>query len=146
MLPLFKKLLVCLVPASVALAANTQFSTDKPIVNFRLPVFNAESYRAWMVRGSEGRYLAGNQIGITELTLSIFSGKADEKVDTLILSPNAVVRLDDSIVTGPSALRVISDQFEASGEDWAYSHKDKKILIKKKVRIVLNTEIKDILK
>jgi hypothetical protein len=143
---LFKKLLLCLAPASVAFAANTQISTNKPIVNFRLPVFNAESYRAWMVRGSEGRYEAGNRVGITELTLSIFSGKADEKVETLILSPNALVRLDDSIVTGPSTIRVISDQFEASGEDWTYGHTDKKISIKKRVRIVLNTEIKDILK
>jgi hypothetical protein len=142
----FKKLLVCLLPMSVAFAANTQFSTDQPVVNFRLPMFNAEGYRAWLVRGSEARYGTGDEIGITELSLSIFSGKADEKVDTLILSPSAVVRRADSVVTGASTIRVISDQFEATGTDWSYAHKDKKVSIAKHVRVSFRAEFKDFLK
>lgn len=135
-----------LVSAASVLAASTQISTEKPIVNFRLPFFNTDGYRAWMIRGSEARYEKGDLISISDLTLSIFSGTADEKVDTLILSPNAVVNRADSLVTGPSAIRVINDQLEASGIGWSYAHKDKKVSIAKHVRVVFRAEFKDLLK
>lgn len=141
-----KKLLLFLAPAAVALAANTQLSAEKPIINFRLPLFNPEGYRAWMIRGSEARYENTNVIGITDLTLSIFSGKADEKVDTLILSPNAVINRAESVASGPTNIRVINDQLEASGIGWSYAHKDKKVSITKHVRVVFRAEFKDLLK
>ena len=118
---LAKIFLLCLVPAATALAQNTQISTDKPIVNFRLPAFTPEGQRAWLVRGSEARYAGPNEIGIKELTLSIFSGKADGKLDTLILSPVALVHPADAVITGPETIRVISDEFEASGSGWRYA-------------------------
>lgn len=142
----FKLLLLCLAPAALAFGANTQFATDKPVVNFRLPAFTPDGYRAWMVRGSEARYASENRIGIKDLTLSIFTGRADEKVDTLILSPNAVVHPNDAVVTGSSTIRVINDQFEASGRDWRYAHKDKKVSIGKTVRVTFQAEFKDFLK
>ena len=141
-----KKLLLCLVPATLVLGAGTQFATDRPVINFRLPWFTDEGYRAWMVRGSEARYANENRIGIKDLTLSIFTGQADEKVDTVILSPNAVVHPNDSVVTGSSTIRVINDQFEASGVDWRYAHKDKKVSIGKNVRVTFQAEFKDFLK
>ncbi len=143
---LAKKILLSLVPAAAVLAANTQISTDKPIINFRLPAFTAEGYRAWLVRGSEARYANENQIDIKELTLSVFSGRADEKVDTLILSPVAVVHPTDAVVTGPTTIRVINDQFEASGTNWRYAQKDKKVSIAKNVRVIFRAEFKDYLK
>ncbi len=143
---LAQKLLLWLVPAATALAANTQISTDRPIVNFRLPSFTPEGHRAWLVRGSEARYAGDKQIGIKELTLSIFSGRADEKVDTLILSPIAVVHPAEAVITGPDTIRVISDQFEASGLDWRYAQKEKKVSIAKNVRVTFRAEFKDFLK
>lgn len=143
---LTQKLLFSLALPAVALAANTQISTDKPVINFRLPSFTAEGYRAWLVRGSEARYASENQIDIKELTLSVFSGKADEKVDTLILSPVAVVHPADAVVTGPTTIRVINDQLEASGTTWRYAQKEKKVSIAKNVRVILHAEFKDILK
>ncbi len=144
--PLAKKILLCLAPAAAALAANTQISTDKPIVNFRLPAFTAEGHRAWLVRGSEARFLGENQIGIKELTLTVFSGRVDEKVDTLILSPTAEVRPTEAVITGPDTIRVINDQFEASGSGWRYEHKSKKVSIDRNVRVTFRAEFKDYLK
>lgn len=141
--------LLCLLPAAALFGAGPQFSTDKPVVNFRLPWFNGDGYRTWMVRGSEARYANENRIGIKDLTLTIFSGQPDEKVDTLILSPNAVVHLADpesAVVAGPTTIRVISDQFEASGQDWSYARKDKKVSIGKNVRVTFQAEFKDFLK
>jgi hypothetical protein len=144
--PLCKIVCLGLAAATVAPGANTRISTDKPIVNFRLPAFTPEGYRAWLVRGSEARYATSNQIGIKELTLSIFSGRADEKMDTLILSPVAVVHPAEAVVTGPDTIRVINDQFEASGVDWRYAQKDKKVSIAKNVRVTFRAEFKDFLK
>ncbi len=139
-------LLLCLLPAAVACGANTQISTDKPIVNFRLPAFTPEGFRSYLVRGSEARYSGDNQIGIKELTLSVFSGRADEKVETLLLSPVAIVHPADAVVTGPDTIRVINDQFEASGRDWRFAQRDKKVSIAKNVRVTFHAEFKDFLK
>jgi hypothetical protein len=141
-----KKILLWLTPVAAALGAGPQFSSDQPVINFRLPAFNAAGYRTFMVRGSEARYATENRIGIKELTLTIFTGRPDEKIDTLILAPNAVVLPAEEVVTGSSSIRVINDQFEATGTDWSYSRKDKKISIAKHVRVTFNAEFKDFLK
>ena len=144
--PFAQKILLCLVPAVGALAADTQISTDKPVINFRLPAFTAEGHRAWLVRGSEARFAGENRINVKELTLSIFSGRADGKVDTFILSPVAVVHPDEAVITGPDTIRVINDQFEAGGSDWRYAHKDKRVSIARHVRVTFRAEFKDFLK
>ncbi|HEX2861280.1 MAG TPA: LPS export ABC transporter periplasmic protein LptC [Lacunisphaera sp.] len=127
-------------------AAGTQLTPDKPIVNFRLPEFTAEGHRSWLVRGSEARYQPEGFVDISGLNLSIFTGDADGKVETLILSPTAQVVPSDQIARGDDSIRVVNDGFEATGFQWTYSHKDKKISIGKNVRVVLRTQLKDILK
>ncbi len=140
-------LLLLLLPAAAALAANSTISSSKPVINFRLPAFTADGHRAWLVRGSEARFLSPRQITVKELTLSIFPGKADsEKVETLILSPTAEVRPDAAVVTSTDTIRVINDQFEATGTGWRYAHKEKKVSITRNVRITFRAEFKDILK
>ncbi len=150
MLSFLKKLLLFLafVAAVMASAAGTQISADKPVINFRLPSFTPEGFRAWLVRGSEAFYQPKtNQINIKELTLSVFSGKEDNKVTTLILSPTATVLPTESIVTGDSTIRVINDDFEATGTGWRYAHKEKKTIIQKKARVTLfHVEIQNFLK
>ena len=144
-MPLPHKLLLLLLPV-VALAATTQVSTDKPIINFRLPTFTPDGYRYWLVRGSEARFAAGNQIDIVELTLTIFTGKADDRIETMILSPAARVLTEESLVTGQGTIRVINDDFEASGTDWRYTHKQKRVSINQNVHVTFHTELKDFLK
>lgn len=145
MMRFFRPLFLLLAPVT-AWAASTQIASDKPVINFSLPAFTPEGYRAWLVRGSEGRYLPKqNQIEVRELTLTIFSGLADDRVDTIIVSPMAVVTPAASVVSGPESIRVINDQFEATGRDWRYAHKDQKITIGKNVRITFSAEFKDLL-
>lgn len=141
-----RHLLLILLPVVAAMGASTQISSAKPIVNFSLPNFTAEGFRSWLIRGSEAHYISQSQIDVNELTLSIFSGKADGKLDTMILSPTASVLPTDAVVTGKDTIRVINDQFEATGSDWRYAHRDKKVTIDKNVRISFRAEFKDILK
>jgi len=142
----FLPLLFYTVAVGSALGANTQISTDKPIINFRLPAFTAEGFRAWLVRGSEASFHSQSQIDIKGLTLSVFSGKADDKIATMILSPSARVLPAESIITGESTIRVINDEFEATGTGWRYAHPDRKISITKNVRVTFRAEFKDFLK
>jgi len=139
-------LLLILLPGAAALAASTQVSTTKPIINFSLPSFTAEGFRTWLVRGSEAQYVNPDRIDVKGLTLSIFSGKADGKVDTLILSPTATVLPADTVATGTDTIRVINDEFEATGSEWRYAHKERKVTIDKNVRVSFRAEFKDILK
>ncbi len=145
-----KRFLILLLPLAAGLSARadtTQISPDKPVINFRLPSFTPDGFRSWLVRGSEAYFLPKeNQIDIMELTLSLFSGKSDGKLVTLILSPKAKVLPEESVVTGESTIRVINDDYEATGTDWRYEHKNKKILISKKVRVAFSAEFKDFLK
>ena len=138
--------LLPLAAAAAAWAANTQVSVEKPIINFRLPAFTADGHRAWLVRGSEASVVSKSLINIRELTLSVFSVKDEAKVETMILSPAAQFLPDEAVATGESTIRVINDEFEATGSNWRYAHKEKTVSIAKNVRVVFNAELKDILK
>jgi|SRR6478609_3607905 len=139
-------LLLFLATAGAASAASTALATDKPIVNFRVPEFTPEGNRAWLVRGSEARYMSESQVDVKELSLSVFTGQPDGKVETLILSPSAELRIGDLIARGHDSIRVINDHFEATGVEWVYAHKEKKVSIARNVHVVLHTQLKDILK
>jgi len=144
--PPLKPFSLLLLPVAAALAATTEVSSEKPVINFSTTTWTADNHRAWLLRASEARRIR-DQIEVKELTLAIFPGKADdEKVETLILSPTATVLLADSVITGKDSIRVINDQFEAAGADWRYEHKEKKVSINKNVRITFRAELKDILK
>jgi lipopolysaccharide export system protein LptC len=148
--PVRKILLVALslIGASSAWSAGPQVSSEKPIVNFRLPMFTPEGNRAWLARGSEARFISREQVHVKELTLSVFSKTLENKVETLILSPEATVYPAQSVVTGPDSIRIINDEFEATGYDWRYTHKDQfnwNIKINQRARVVFRASITGLL-
>jgi len=138
--------LLFLAATCASFAASTQLATDQPIVNFRVPEFTPEGNRAWLVCGSEARYLSENRVDVKELNLSIFTGQPDGKVETLILSPSAEIRIGDLVARGHDTIRVVNDRFDASGSEWIYAHNEKKVSIARNVHVVLHTQLKDILK
>lgn len=123
----------------------TRVSSDAPIVNFRLPTFTPDGFRASMVRGSEARLLGANQIQVQGLTMTLFTGDKTERVETMILSPSATLQPDDQTIFGESSIRVINDEFEASGENWRYDHQEKRVLIAKNVRVAFRAQLKNFL-
>lgn len=131
-------------PASAQ--SPTRLSNDAPILNWRLPSFTPEGYRESLVRGTEARVLNDKEFALTELTLTLFSGDATNRIETILLSPAARVQAADRMVTSDSTLRVINDQFEATGAGWRYEHGTKKVSIARNVRVVLQVELKDFLK
>jgi hypothetical protein len=131
--------------AAAAGQVTTRIASDAPIVNFRLPTFTADGHREWLVRGSEARMPSLQEVDVHELTLTIFTGDATERIDTMILSPVAKVLTEPQVVTGPEAIRVLNDEFEASGGDWRYDHRAKRISIRKDVRVTFRAELKNLL-
>lgn len=131
----------------VALAqAGGTISSEAPILNFRLPIYTIpQGYREWLVRGSEARVVGKNEIDIRELMMTVFSGDAQERIETMILSPSARVAPQDQVATGDSSIRVINDSFEATGIGWRYDHREKKVSITRNVRVVLHGELKGLL-
>ena len=135
-----------LLAAVPGLRAQTHFSTNAPIVNFRLPTFTADGHREWLVRGSEARFASQDIVEIKGLTLSIFRGDESDKVETMILAPSARVTPSLSVVTGENTIRVINDDFEVTGVSWRYEHLHKRVTIAKNVRVVFNAELRNYLK
>ena len=145
-----KFLLVFLSTVLPSLAETApRVDSQEPIINFSLPTFTSpDGYRNWLLRGSQAWMTESNIIDIKELSLTVFSGDASNRIDTLMLSPSARVLSDAQVITGDSTLRVINlhDRFEATGEGWKYTHKDKTVILSKKVRVVLHAEFKNLLK
>lgn len=130
---------------SATAQSTTRIATDAPIVNFRLPTFTPEGFRQWLVRGTEARLVSAKEIDIRELTLTVFSGDESDRIDTMILSPLAKVLTDTQVVTGPGTIRVIRDDLEATGTQWTYDHREKRVSMQQKVRVTFRAELKNFL-
>jgi hypothetical protein len=124
----------------------TAFTAGAPVVNFRVTTFTADGNRSWLLSGTKGIYVNQNQLDVTDLNLTVFVGNASNHVDSIFLSPAATALINAGQVHGPGSLRLITDDFEATGEDWFYDHGAKKISIRKNVRVVFHTELQSILR
>jgi Lipopolysaccharide-assembly, LptC-related len=141
-------LLAALLALPVLAETSTRISAKKPILNFSLPTFtNPGGHRDWLIRGSQAWMTDTDSIDIKELNATIFSGDASNRIDTIMVSSAAQVRPKEKIITSDSPLRIINvdDGFEATSEGWMYTHQNKTVTLRKKVRVTLRAEIKNLL-
>ena len=124
----------------------TQITANTPIVNFRLPTFTPDGHRSWLIRGSEAVVREQNLIDVHELALTIFTGDASDRIETMILSPVAQVAPNDQLARGPQSIRLINDALEATGTGWEYIYREKKVSLHRSVRVTIHGELKDLLK
>ncbi|MBM3872340.1 MAG: hypothetical protein FJ382_01145 [Verrucomicrobia bacterium] len=127
-------------------AAGPQVQANAPILNFSLPSFNAQGFRTMLVRGREAVVASKTEARLRDMTLTVFSGDAAARVETVFVSPAATVRLDERVVFGEESVRVVNDRFELLGNDWRYEHDARRILIRNGARVVFQTEIRDLLR
>jgi hypothetical protein len=99
-----------------------------------------------LVRGREAIVASKTEARLRDMTLTVFSGDAEARVETVFVSPAATVRLDERVVFGEESVRVVNDRFELIGTDWRYEHDAKRILIRAGARVVFQTEIRDLLR
>lgn len=135
-----------LAAAATMNAAGPQITANAPVKNFSLPSFDEQGFRTMLIRGREAMLLSANEVKLADMTLTLFSGDAEARVETVFISPSARVLVDKRIVFGDETVRVVSDELELLGTDWRYDHEKKTILISKQARVVFHIELKDIVK
>lgn len=116
-----------------------------PVSNFRLPTFTKEGHRSMLIQGASA-VVASSQIELAELNLTLFDGSKDDVIETIILSPQAVVEPAEERIRGDGAVRVIRNDLEITGRNWAYDHQQKKVSIATDARITFHAPLPDILK
>jgi hypothetical protein len=118
-----------------------------PATNWVLPIFtDAEGYRSMTLRGSEVRATNDRAVAVTNLNITIFSGDAAARVDSILLSPRATFLPRENRALGDSAMRFIRDDVEVTGVGWTYDHNIKKVSLAQNVRVVFHARLNDILK
>lgn len=126
--------------------APTAFVSHAPVINFELATFTPQGYREWLLRGDQGQYLSQDELRISGLNLTIFAKDAANHIDSIFLSPEATASPTAGRVHGAGPLRLITDDFEATGEDWSYDRREKKVSIRKNVRVVFHAALTSILR
>ncbi|MEY2881467.1 MAG: hypothetical protein RLZZ15_3847 [Verrucomicrobiota bacterium] len=98
------------------------------------------------LRGSAVRPVGPDRIDVTDLNITVFSGDAAARVDSVLLSQAASFFPKTKLATGEQHVRLIRDDTEIAGDGWRYDHAAKKITVNQNARVVFRAELNDILK
>ena len=126
--------------------AAPQVTATAPVKNFRLPTFTDEGFRHAMVRAEEARLPDPARIDLTEMELTLFTGRADEKIDVMLAAPSATFFPQKYVATGSDTVRLERTDITVTGADWSYDHKARKVVIKRDAHVIFRATLGDILK
>ena len=124
----------------------TAAELNAPAYNWALPLFTKEGFRTMVAHGSKASVTGKDQYEVVDLNLTLFSGDAATRVETIILSPAATFQPDAKIAHGENSVRFIRDEVEASGTRWRYLQAEKKISLDGDVRVTFRAEFTGLLK
>jgi lipopolysaccharide export system protein LptC len=117
-----------------------------PAHQWVLPVFSdREGYRLMTLRGAEVRP-SGEVIAIRDLMVTVFSGDAAAKVDSILMSPAAEFRPGRNVVSGDRSVRFLQDEVEVTGGRWTFDQAAKKVSLRENVRVTFKGSLNDILR
>jgi hypothetical protein len=120
--------------------------TAPPAHNWTLPLFTKEGYRELTIRGDEVHPMTADRVDIKGMNVTVFTGGADPRVDSVLLSPEATFMIKEKFIHGDSSVRLVRDDIEVTGEVWAYDYNQKKVLISKRAHVVFHSALPDFLK
>ncbi len=98
------------------------------------------------LRGDEVRPISADRIDISGMIVTVFSGDAQAKVDSVISSPEATFMINEKIARGDKSVHLVRDDVEVTGDDWTYFYNEKRVLIARNARVVFHAAMPDILK
>jgi hypothetical protein len=132
--------------AAAPAPSPVQTTGAAPAVNWVLPLFtDKDGFRSMTLRGSEVRPEA-SRVVIRDLSITIFSGDAAARIDSMLLSPSAVFHPRENRATGDQSVRFLRDDIEVTGVDWSYDHRARKVSLQRNVRVTFRAQLGDILK
>jgi lipopolysaccharide export system protein LptC len=137
--------------AFVALAAAGRAAEPTPAaapaLNWVVHVFSdKEGYRVLTARGAEARAQTNDNVLVTNLSITVYTGDATAQVETVFLSPLATFSAKTNRASGDQSVRVVRDDFEATATKWNYDHARKHVTLEGDVRIVINADLPSLLK
>ncbi|EIP96441.1 Protein of unknown function (DUF1239) [Opitutaceae bacterium TAV1] len=136
-------------PAAATTAAATtaqDIRASAPIRDFKLPLFTDAGLRQSLMIAREGRVLSPDHIIVFDMQLTLFTEDAANKPETTITSSLAEAFVKDQTVQGERGVNIVRTDFQASGSDWSYNHKEQHIFINRDAHLVFQAEITNILK
>jgi lipopolysaccharide export system protein LptC len=136
---------LCLL-AGCALAAVVGAAPLAPAINWSSNLFTKDNFRSMTLHGSRASFSATDEVDVTDLHLTAYSGDAVNKIETVVRASSATFLPRQNVARGETGVQVTRDDLEATGIHWVYDHGQKKVSLTGKVRIVFYAEIKDILK
>jgi len=133
--------------AQAPVASSAPAPAGPPAKNWILPLFtDKDGFRTMTLRGSEVRPVGPDRIDVADLSITVFSGDAAARVDTVLLSPAAKFFPKENRASGENSVRLIRDDIEVTGDGWSYEQVAKRVFIATNVRVVFRAQLKDILK
>ncbi|AHF93481.1 hypothetical protein OPIT5_28065 [Opitutaceae bacterium TAV5] len=135
-------------PAATTAAATTtqDIRASAPIRDFKLPLFTDAGLRQSLMIAREGRVLSPDHIIVFDMQLTLFTEDAANKPETIVTSSLAEAFVKDQTVQGERDVNIVRTDFQASGSDWSYNHKEQHIFINRDAHLVFQAEITNILK
>jgi hypothetical protein len=134
-------------PEPAASAAKLPAIETGPAIGWVFPVFtDKEGYHLLTLRGANAKIDGPDKIDVTGFSAVVFSGDATERVDTVLISPQASFFPKVNRATGTSTVRLIHDDIEVTGVGWTYDHTSKKVSLAHDVRVTFHAQLNDILK
>ena len=108
-------------------------------------MFGDAGFRIWDLRGDEARFVSESHVDVLGMRLRVFSGEPDERVRTLIRSPEAQVYLERNQARGERSIRVDGDHYHATGRIWTWERDENRIVIREDVEVTFYEELEGFL-
>ena len=144
--PLRSLLAAAALAAGPLAAAGQDIAVAPPARNWVLPLFTKAGFRQMTLRGDEVRPISNDQVDIVGMNFTVFSGTADAKIDSVLLSPKASFLITEKIARGDESVRLVRDDVEVTGVGWTYYYNEKKVLISANAHVVFHAALPDLLK
>jgi hypothetical protein len=126
--------------------AQKSDSPGAPAKNVELKLFTREGPISLIFRGSEVTEPEDGRLNVIDLNITSFSGKADRRIDGILLSPKANFYRKEERAAGDESVRFIRDEMEVTGAQWTYEHALNKVTIHKNARVVFHAELPNLLR
>lgn len=124
--------------AAAARADPSGVTVNVPARNWHMSLWTRDGFLSMTLRGSEVRPVGANQIDITDMDITVFSGDPARRVGTILISPSATFLFRERRAYGPGEVRVIDygDGVEITGRLWTYEEQGKKVSIHRGFHII----------
>jgi hypothetical protein len=132
--------------ASPTLRGADDPSATGPARNWVLPLFTPEGFHSMTLRGAEVTLVSSDRIDLVNMNITVFSGTAANRVDTILLSPAASFFPRENRASGDESVRLIRDDIDVTGEQWTYDYAQKKVSIQRSLRVTFRAQLNGILK